>query len=192
MAARDEFSLHGLGGATVDRIAERAGVNKKLIYYYFKNKENLFRAVLEDAYARIRRAERELHLADVPPVEAIRRLVEFTWNYYVENPQFLALLNTENMHGARHLSESAQIRAMNSPLISTLGQVLEKGRTEGVFRGGVDPLQLYISIAALSYFYLSNNATLSAVFGRDLLTPKARSERLSHIVEFVLGYLLRE
>lgn len=191
-AARDEFAKLGLGGARVERIAERAGVNKKLLYYYFESKEHLFKAVLDDTYAHIRHAERELHLADVPPVEAIRRLVEFTWNYYLDNPHFLSLLNAENMYGASHVLQLDHIREVNSPLMSTLGDVLERGRGEGVFRGGVDPLQLYISIAALAYFYLSNNATLSAAFGRNLMTPKALNERRSHVVEMVLGYLLRE
>jgi AcrR family transcriptional regulator len=190
-AARDEFAQHGLGGARVDRIAERAAINKRLIYYYFGNKDDLFLAVLEDAYLHIREAERELHLTDLPPADAVRKLTEFTWNYYLENPAFLTLLNSENLHRASHLERSARVREMNSPLIQTLGDILERGRIEGTFRGGVDPVQLYISIAALAYFYLSNNHTLSAIFGRNLMAPKARSERLSHITEVILGYVLR-
>jgi AcrR family transcriptional regulator len=190
-AARDEFAQHGLGGARVDRIAERAAVNKRLIYYYFGNKDELFLAVLEDTYLHIREAERALHLTDLPPVDAIRRLAEFTWNYYLEHPEFITLLNSENLHGATHLAQSQRIREMNSPLIETLARILERGRAEGAFRGGVDPVQLYISIAALAYFYLSNKHTLSTIFGRDLMTPKARAERLSHITEVVLGYVLR-
>lgn len=191
-AARDEFAGFGLGGARVERIAERSGLNKRLIYYYFENKESLFRAVLEQTYLDIRAAEKQLHLDDLPPAEAVRRLTEFTWNYYLEHPEFVTLLNSENLHRARHLESSDHIREMNSPVVQTLGQILERGRADGVFRGGVDPVQLYISIAALSYFYLSNCHTLSAVFGRNLMTPKARSERLSHITEVVLGYLLIE
>jgi AcrR family transcriptional regulator len=191
LAARDEFAEHGLGGARVDRIAERAGLNKRLIYYYFADKDALFQAVLEHAYRHIREKERELRLLDLQPAMALRRLVEFTWTYYLENPEFLTLLNSANLHRARHLQRSERARQLNSPLIATLGEVLERGRVDGSFRGGVDPLQLYVSIAGLSYFYLSNNCTLSAIFGRDLMTPKAHAERLSHMCDVILGYVLR-
>lgn len=189
-AARDEFAEFGLGGARVDRIAERAGLNKRLIYYYFIDKEQLFQRVLEQTYLDIREEERKLKLLDLAPPLAVQRLVEFTWNYYLEHPEFLTLLSSANLHKARHLNESDRVREMNSPLIQTLGDILERGRKEGLFRGGVDPVQLYVSIAALSYFYLSNNHTLSAIFGRDLMAPKARSERLSHMCEVILGYVL--
>lgn len=190
-AARDEFAEFGLGGARVDRIAERAGLNKRLIYYYFDDKEKLFQAVLEQAYRDIREAEAQLHLEDLAPADAVRRLVEFTWNYYLEHPEFLTLLNSANLHKARHLADSPRARALNSPLIEMLADILERGRRDGSFRGGVDAVQLYVSIAGLSYFYLSNNATLSAIFGRDLMTPKARTERVSHMTDVILGYLLR-
>ena len=188
--AMDEFSHAGLGGARVDRIAERAGVNKRLIYYYFGSKEGLFLAALETTYADIREAERALRLESLGPPEAVRRLVEFTWHHYLKHPEFLMLLNSENLHRARHLKQSKRVREMNSPLVQLLGDLLERGRRDGVFRGGVDPVHLYISIAGLAYFYLSNNSTLSTIFGRDLMTPKALSERLSHITEVVMGYLL--
>ena len=191
-AATREFAHHGLGGARVDRIAARARTNKRMLYYYFGNKETLFLAVLEATYARIRAAEKDLSLLDVDPVEGVRRLVEFTWNYYLAHPEFLTLLNSENLHRARHLKRSREIRAMNSPLIDTLGEVLTRGRRRGDFRSGVDALQLYISIAALSYFYLGNNHTLSAVFGRELATARARADRLRHMTQVVLGYLRPE
>jgi AcrR family transcriptional regulator len=189
-AATAEFSEHGLEGARIDRIAEHAGVNKRLIYYYFGGKDELFFAVLKGTYAGIRSAERALDLINVKPAEAIRRLIEFTWTYYLEHPEFLALLNAENMCAARHLKGSKEIREVNSPLPEWLGEVLERGRTEGVFRGGVDPIQLYLSIAGQAYFYLSNKHTLSTSFGRDLMSPRALAERLSHMTEVILGYLL--
>jgi AcrR family transcriptional regulator len=192
LAARDEFAAHGLGGARVDRIAERAGLNKKLIYYYFEDKDSLFRAVLEEAYLNIREAERQLHLADMPPEQAVRKLTEFTWHYYLQHPEFLTLLNSENLHQARHIESSERARALNTPLIEALAGILERGRASGTFRGGVDPLQLYISIAGIAYFYLSNQHTLSAIFGRDLMSPKALNERLSHICDVILGYVLRD
>jgi AcrR family transcriptional regulator len=189
-AARDEFAEHGLGGARMDRIAERAGVNKRLIYYYFEDKDRLFQAVLEQAYRHIRDEERRLNLLALKPTDAVRRLVEFTWDYYLANPEFLSLLNSENLQAARHLENSQRAREMNSPLIATLGEILERGRKEGTFRGGVDPLQLYVSIAGLAYFYLSNHHTLSAIFGRDLMTTKAKNERLTHMCDVILGYVL--
>ncbi|WP_418315033.1 TetR family transcriptional regulator [Piscinibacter sakaiensis] len=192
VAARDEFAAHGLGGARVERIAERAGLNKRLIYYYFENKDALFLAVLEDTYLNIREAERALHLTDLTPADAIRRLTEFTWHYYLEHPEFLSLLNSENLHRAGHLHDSSRVRELNSPLIITLGEILERGRIDGSLRGGIDPMQLYISIAGLSYFYLSNQYTLSSIFGHDLMKPKALQQRLSHICDVILGYVLRE
>ena len=191
-SARDEFAQRGLAGARMDSIAARAGLNKRLIYYYFGSKDDLFLAVLERTYADIREAEQKLHLDEMDPVEAIRQLVSFTWHYYLEHPEFITLLNSENLHCAAHLKRSERIQEMNSPLVQMLDTVLERGRRDKLFRAGVDPVQLYISIAALCYFYLSNNPTLSTIFGRDLRTPAALSERLSHMTDVVMGYLLRK
>ena len=190
LAARDEFALYGLAGARVDRIAERADINKRLIYYYFKSKDDLFLAVLENTYADIRAAEQKLHLDEMDPVEAIRELVSFTWHYYLEHPEFISLLNSENQHNAAHLKKSSRIQEMNSPLVQMLDTVLERGRRQELFRAGIDPIQLYISIASICYFYLSNNQTLSTIFGRDLRAPKAMAQRLSHMTDMVLGYVM--
>ena len=190
-AATQEFAQHGMGGARMDAIAETAQLNKRLIYYYFQDKDQLFQAVLEQSYREIREQERALNLEALEPTAAMRALVEFTWNYYIAHPEFMTLLNSANLHRARHLKKSQRARALNSPLIEMLADILERGRKSGQFRGGIDPLQLYISIAGMSYFYLSNNPTLSAIFGRDLLSPKARSERLSHMCDVILGYVLR-
>ena len=191
-AARAEFARVGLGGARVDAIALAAGTNKRMLYYYFGNKEGLFVAALEATYEHIRVAEQELHLADVEPTEAIRRLVTFTWDYYLKNPEFLTLLNSENLHRARHLKQSTKIRTLHSPFVAMLDDILQRGVAQGSFRAGVDPVQLYISIAAISYFYLGNNHTLSAVFDRDLMKPKAKAARLQHMNALVLGYLRKE
>jgi AcrR family transcriptional regulator len=190
-AATEEFARFGLGGARVDRIAARAGANKRMLYYYFGNKDALFLAVLEAAYARIRAAEQQMHLEALGPEKAIRRLVAFTWRYYLAHPEFLTLLNSENLHKARHLKRSQQVAAMHSPLVAMIARVLQRGARAGKFRRGVDPVQLYISIAALGYFYLSNRHTLSTIFRRPLLAPKNRAERLRHMTELVLGYLKR-
>lgn len=188
-AATEEFSRHGLGGARVDRIAARAGANKRMLYYYFGNKDELFLAVLESRYAHIRRAEQGLRLGDLDPAEGMRRMIAFTWNYYLKHPEFLTLLNSENLHQARHLRRSRQIAAMHSPLVAMLKDLLERGARKGEFRSDVDPVQLYISIAALGYFYLSNRHTLSTIFARDLLSSRNKSERLKHMTALVLGYL---
>ena len=189
-AATEEFAEKGFAGARIEQIAERSGSNKRMLYYYFNNKEDLFLAVMQDTYKTIRDAESELRLLDLPPIEAIRRLITFTWDYYNQHPEFLHLLNTENLYHASHIKKSKNIGFYNSKLIGTLNEILIRGQNEKLFRGGVDPLQLYISIAALSYFYLSNNDTLSTVFVRDLNTPKAKVERLQHMIDLVLGYLM--
>jgi AcrR family transcriptional regulator len=167
-------------------------VDKRLIYYYFKNKDDLFLAVLELAYAQIRTAETALKLDQLTPPEAVRSLVEFTWEYYLAHPEFLFLLNSENLHRAAHLKRSAQILEMHSPLVQRLKALLERGAEEGCFRRGVDPVQLYISIASEAYFYLSNSYTLSVIFGRDLRAPAERANRLTHISSVILGYLRPE
>ncbi len=188
-AATAEFARYGLGGARVDSIAARAGANKRMLYYYFGDKETLFLRVLEAAYERIRSAEKALRLEETDPEEAIRALVAFTWRYYLEHPEFLRLLNSENLHRGRHLRRSKRIAALHSPFISTLRDVLGRGARAGVFRAGVDPVQLYISIAGLGYFYLSNRYTLATIFERDLMSPRSRAARLRHMTEVVLGYL---
>jgi AcrR family transcriptional regulator len=188
-AAKCEFARVGLGGARVDSIALAAGANKRMLYYYYGNKEDLFLAVLEAAYEDIRNAEKGLQLDQLAPAEAVRRLVAFTWNYYLENPEFLNLLNSENLHQARHLKNSSKVRTMHSPFIAMIAQILDRGVRTGEFRGGVDPMQLYISIAGLAYFYLGNNYTLSAIFGRDLKAARAKAQRLAHMTDVVLGFL---
>ncbi len=190
-AAKAEFAAHGLGGARVDRIAANADANKRMLYYYFGNKDALFVAVLEAAYAHIRAAEIALHLTELDPPGAIRRLIAFTWDYYLKHPEFMTLLNSANLHRARHLKESAKVRNMHSPFVAMIEEILARGRASGVFRAGVDPVQLYISIASLTYFYLGNKYTLSAIFERDLLSPRAKAERLAHMHDLVLGYLFK-
>lgn len=189
-AARSSFAEKGFRGTTIRAVASAASVDPALVHHYFGSKDDLFLAVLERTYADIREAEQQLHLDEIDPVEAIRQLVSFTWHYYLEHPEFITLLNSENLHCAAHLKRSERIQEMNSPLVQLLDTVLERGKRDKLFRAGVDPVQLYISIASLCYFYLSNNHTLSAVFGRDLRAPKAMAQRLSHMTDLVLGYVL--
>lgn len=188
-AAVKEFSTYGLGGARVDRIAERAGANKRMLYHYFGNKDELFLAALEETYTDIRNAERKLDLENVDPVESIRRLVLFTWDYYQENPHFLSLLNSENLHKAVHIKRSKHIRSLHSPFVDMLRRIIERGESQKDFRKGVDPVQLYMSIASVCYFYFSNIYTLSAIFDRDLSAKASLAERRDHCVDVILGYL---
>jgi len=188
-AARTEFARSGLGGARVDQIAKMAGINKRMLYHYFGNKDDLFCAVLEANYAHKRDSEKALELEQEEPVEAIRKLIALTWDYYLQYPEFLTLLNSANLHQAKHLKKSTEIRKMHTPFVSMIKGVLDKGVSQKIFKKNVDPAQLYISIAGLSYFYLSNQYTLSAIFGRNLLAPAARKERLAHMTDVVLSYL---
>jgi len=188
-AAKAEFAAHGLAGARVDRIAVKAGANKRMLYYHVGKKDDLYLAVLEGAYEKIRAEERALDLEHLDPLKAIARLIDFTWNYFLRNPEFLALLNTENLARARHLKRSSKVKLMHSPFVGMIRSVVRRGVDSGDFAVSVDPVQLYISIAALCFFYLSNSATLSVIFGRDLLSKDARDERLDHMVALVLAAL---
>jgi AcrR family transcriptional regulator len=188
-AATSEFAENGFGGARIDVIAERATSNKRMIYHYYGGKDDLFLAVLENSYAKIRRSESELNLENLPPVDAIRKLIQFTYNYFTENPDFISLLHSENLFDAVHLKKSKKILEMHSPLISKLDAVLTIGVKAGVFRDEVTAVDLYISIAALGYFYLSNSSTLGAIFNKNLKSKKAINARGRHIEDVVLGYL---
>jgi AcrR family transcriptional regulator len=188
-AATAEFARYGYGGARIDRIAKTAGANKRMIYYHVGNKEALYLAVLEGAYEHIREAERKLNLEEMAAGEAIIKLLTFTWQYYIDNPEFLALLNVENQHRARHIRRSRKVKELHSPFVALIADILRRGEASGELRRGIDPVQLYISIAALSYFYQSNSATLSTIFGRDLLAEPAKNERLAHMTDLVLNAL---
>lgn len=188
-AAIAEFAAHGLAGARVDEIAARAAANKRMLYAYFGAKEDLWLAVLETVYAAKRAEERALAVDGLPPAEAMAALVRFNLRYTAAHPEFVALLNQENVHRAAYLKRSRKVRALYSPLIETLSSVLARGVAAGVFRSGVDPRQLYITIVALGHFWCANLHTLSAIFGEDLATEQALAEREAHAVEVVLGYL---
>ena len=188
-AALAEFAANGLAGARVDEIAARAGANKRMLYAHFGSKEALWLEVLERAYAAKRAEERALAVDDLPPADAMRRLVEFNLRYTAAHPEFVALLNQENIHRAAYLQRSAQVPAMYSPLLGTLRGVLARGEAAGVFRRGVDPLQLYVTIVGIGHFYVANMHTLSTIFGAGLGTDAALAEREAHCVAVVLGYL---
>lgn len=177
-AAKKAFARKGLGGARVDEIALSANANKRMIYHYFGDKENLFLRVLEDAYIDIRQAEQSLELDSLPPKEALDKLVQFTWKYYISNPEFITLVNSENLHRARHLKKSKIIEHTNQQLTSLVEKLLERGVNEGVFREGIDPVQLNITIAAIGYYYLTNRYTGTIIYQRDLGSKESFEDRL--------------
>lgn len=188
-AAVTEFTEKGYAGARIDSIAEKSGANKRMIYHYFGDKDGLYLAVLESAYIGIRSSETELQLANLEPVEAIEKLVAFTWNYFIEHPEFLSILATENLHRAKFLKKSKKVLQLHSPQVSMISDVLKRGAESGVFRRGVDPIYVYISIASLGIFYLSNRWTLSTIFARDLTAQGEIRAWGQHISAVILGYL---
>jgi TetR/AcrR family transcriptional regulator len=188
-AAEEEFANKGLAGARVDTIAEKAGVNKRMLYYYFGSKDNLYITVLERAYGAMREAERELNLTDLDPLDAIRKLVEFKFDYYLANPRIIRLLAGENMQNAKFLKRSRQLRDMHNSLANVLRSVLTAGQEKALVKPGIDPLHLYISLASLSYFFFSNAATLTTAFGRELTSPNELKVRRAHAVEVMLDYV---
>lgn len=187
VAAQAEFAAKGLSGGRVDEIARRARANKRMIYHYFKSKEGLYLAALERVYEDLRGTERTLDLAHLEPEAAIQRLVEFNFDYSREHPELISLLNNENLHRARHLRKSKKVRELHSPFVQLIGDILDRGVAKGVFRPGLDPVDLYVTIAAIGYFYLSNNWTLSAIFGRDLGADAACRRRRRHNVDMILS-----
>jgi AcrR family transcriptional regulator len=190
-AAKAEFAEKGIGGARVDAIAERAGINKRMLYHYFGDKLGLYLAVLDEAYAAIRSAELELNLDRADPEEGIRTLARFTWRYFLDNPEFLSLLATENLHRAENLRRSARIPRIHSSFMGLLKSVLDKGAEQGRFKPGLDPVDVYLTIASMGAFYLLNRHTLSTVFGRDLMDPGHLERWGDHLVEVVLSFVRR-
>ena len=190
-AALAEFAARGFAGARIDVIAREARANKRMLYAYVGNKDALWLATLESIYAAKRREERELDTASLSPEEAMRALIRFNFRYHLDHPEFVALVNNENLMGARMLKRSRLVPQLYSPLLETLTEVLRRGQKAKVFRGGVDPMQLYISIAALGYFYCSNMRSLSAIFTSSLSSRTSIRRREDHVVDVVMSYLAR-
>ncbi len=188
-AATSEFAAKGLAGARVDKIAARARVSKRMLYHYFGEKEALWLAVLEQAYLNIRSEERELDVSRLSPVAGIRRLVEFTIAYVQSHPEFISLLLSENLHRAQYLRRSRKVRELHTSLLGVIADLLSRGHRAGMFRSHVDPAELYITIAALGFFYFSNIHTLSTIFGHNFNSTAARRRHLEHVLNVVLGFL---
>jgi TetR/AcrR family transcriptional regulator len=188
--ALTEFSEKGFDGARIDEIALRAGVNKNLLYHHYGSKDGLFTALLERTYDTIRRRQNDLQLRGMDPVEGMRKLVVFTGRIWVQFPEFLRLLQSENLNGGRHVRASREIQQMYNPLLETINELLERGTRLGVFRKNVDPIDLYISISALTAHYISNHHTFEALFGQRLMAPQRIKQRLEHAAEMVERYLV--
>lgn len=188
-AATSEFSEKGFDGARVDAISKRAGVNINLVYHYFGNKNALFVAVMEAAYVTIRSHHNDMNLRDRAPEDAMEELVRSTFRLFSDNPHIIGLLSSENMHGAAHIRESEQIKSLYNPLLEFISETLERGRQAGVFHADVDPVELFISINAQSYFHLSNQHTLGFILHRNLTTPESLAAREDHVTDVVLSFL---
>ena len=188
-AAIDEFASRGFKGASMDAIAARTNTTRALINYYFGSKEKLYLAVLEHVYAEIRHAESFIDLDHLEPAEAIRRIVEFTYNYYLDHEGFVRLVVAENQAKGRHLKKSPAMRALNRPIIDRLGRVIVRGQREGSFRMDVDPADMHMAIAALGMFNVTNRYTFSAIFQRDMGKKGDVSRRRKMVADMVLSYL---
>jgi AcrR family transcriptional regulator len=189
--ATREFAEKGLAGARIDVIAEAMRTSKRMIYYYFGSKEGLYLRVLEESYRRMRAMESDAHLEDLPPEDALRKLVGHTLDYQWAHPEFARLVQNENIHRAQYLAQSKTIRELNVPAIEGLRAVLERGQRDGVFRGGIDAVDLHMSISALAVFHVSNRHTFSLIFQRDLESPPALIARRDSIIEMIVRFARR-
>ena len=185
-AAKTEFARLGLGGARVDEIAARARANKRMIYHYFGNKEDLFAAVLEDAYLDIRTAEQNLDLDNLPPDQALVTLIRFTWSYYLDHPEFIRLVNSANLHEGKHLERSDKVVRASRAYVAMIQRILDRGAKDGLFRKGMDAGQVNITIAAIGYYYLTNRYSGEILFERDYMTDKALDDRLAFNIDTIL------
>jgi AcrR family transcriptional regulator len=185
------FAKHGFSGGRIEQISKLAKTHDRMIYYYFGSKEKLFIEVLETIYQRLNDAEAALEFDLDDPVEALRIVVRFNWQYYLDHPEFITLLNSENLHQGKHVKKSAQVSELSSPAVNLLAKIIKAGHQQGLFRKDIRARDLYLTIAALGYFYLSNRHTLSAFLNTDLLAKKAVSSWLESMVDTVLRKVMR-
>jgi AcrR family transcriptional regulator len=187
--ATQEFAEKGLSGARIDEIAAATQTSKRMIYYYFGSKEGLYLAVLEESYRRMRSIEAELHLENLPPVGALRRLAAFTFDHHHSNPDFVRLVMSENMQRGQYLAQSKLIQKLNVPAISAIQKLYERGVAHGVFRTGLDPIDIHASISALTFFNVSNQHTFGLIFKRNTQTTAAVAERRENVVEMIARFV---
>lgn len=189
-SAYREFAKAGFSGARIKRIVAGAKCNPRMLYHYFGKKESLYVAVLQHAYKDIRAQEQDHHLEELDPLEGMIQLLEITFHHFANNPKFVSLLNYENLMKGRYVLSSKHITEMASPLHHAIQTLLKYGSKKGVFRPDIEPVQIYVTIAALSWFHLSNAYTLSAMFDTDLSRPKWRKARLEHVRQVLEAFLL--
>jgi AcrR family transcriptional regulator len=189
--AMAEFAANGLSGARIDEIAAKTHTSKRMIYYYFGDKDGLYRRVLEEAYRKVRAGEQELELDHLPPVAALQRLAEFTFDHHSRNPDFIRIVMIENIHHGAYLEQSDLIRLLNAGAIQSLEAICRRGCDAGLFRDDVSPLELHWHISAMSFFNVSNRATFSRIFGNALFAPKGQRALRRHLVEMVVGLALK-
>jgi len=187
--ATREFAANGYAGARVDDMAERMRTTKRMIYYYFGGKEQLYIAVLERAYAEIRRAEREVDVDGLDPAAAVRRIAELTFDHHESHPDFIRLVSIENIHHAEHMARSKAIAELGSPATDLLERILERGRTEGAFRRDVDAVDVHMMISAFCVFRVANRHTFGTLFERDLAAPELREHYRRMVGDMIVGYL---
>ncbi|AJF69089.1 TetR/AcrR family transcriptional regulator [Streptomyces vietnamensis] len=190
--ATEEFARLGFAGARVDEIAARMRTTKRMIYYYFGSKEQLFTEVLERAYTVIRDEEQKLDVEHLDPVSAIRRLAELTFDHHEAHPDFIRLVSIENIHEAEHISGSPSLASLSSPAIDVIARILEAGRAEGVFTADVDAVDLHAVISSFCFFRISNRHTFRALFGRDLTDAARRAHYRTMLGDLVISYLTAE
>lgn len=188
-AARQEFAEHGFSGARIDTIAARMRTNKRMIYYYFGSKEGLYLAILEQVYSEIRHVEQDLDLESLTPSDAVRRIIEFTFDYHEAHPDFVRLVSIENIHHAKHLARSERVRTMNMAVIQTLNGILKRGRRTGSFQSDIDPVDLHMLISAFCFYRVSNRHTFGTLFGRDLSAAELRVTHKRMIGDAIVGLL---
>ncbi len=184
--ARAEFVEKGLSGARVDEIAAKTKTSKRMIYYYFTDKEGLYRTVLEEAYSQIRELERTLDLGALSPPDALATLAGFTFDYHADHADFVRLVMIENIHHARHLKMSGTISALNSSAIDMIREIYERGVAGGAFRAGIDPMNIHLTISALSFYNVSNRASIAQVFAHDMAVPTMRALRRASVIDTVI------
>jgi TetR/AcrR family transcriptional regulator len=187
-AAMREFAAKGLD-ARIEDIADAAGANRRMAYYYFGSKEGLYLAALEATYLELVQVEQEIDVEKLGPLEAIVALVSAKFEHYVKYPHYVEFVKIENLYKARHLKTSKRIAELRAPLISIIEKILRQGQASGVLRRGIHPLDLYISICALGFFVFSNKHTLGTIFNADLTSPKALARRRNVIIDMITTYL---
>ncbi|MBV7379604.1 TetR family transcriptional regulator [Maritimibacter sp. DP4N28-5] len=190
-AAMAEFAQNGLSGAKIDDISARTSTSKRMIYYYFEDKEALYLRALEAAYSKVRQGEEKLDLDGLPPVEALERLVAFTFDHHRKNPDFIRMVMIENVHHAEFLNASQVIRGLNKKAVGRLETLIERGQVSGDFRDEIDPVELHWQISAISVFNVSNRPTFSSLFGKSLYTREGQDRLRARAVSMVLGDVLK-